>query len=153
MNFPQYTIVVTPIRDANTPTGTKPPLTVCQAAARAARRKKYAPPRYAEPSIIAVIVGLIRQAKRRPVSSGHGYRTAKATTRNGTIAYATPRVSRSTRSSATVTATSWADTADLLAVSGGDSLIVRVTGLGANRPGGGDQQPRGRVDRRSRQRR
>src|SRR5207248_3785867 len=97
-NRSQCTIVATPIRLANTPTGTNPPLTGCQRRANATRTKKYAPPRYAEPSTIAVIVGRIGQANSRPAAPGQGYSTAKATTRNGTIASATARVRRSTRS-------------------------------------------------------
>src|SRR5947209_6766916 len=46
--------VAMPSRVANVATGTKPPLIVCQCVARPARRKKYAPPRYAAPRIIAV---------------------------------------------------------------------------------------------------
>jgi hypothetical protein len=68
----QCTIVATPSSDANKATGRKPALTVCQLNAVATRTKKYAPPRYAEPSTIAVIVGTMCQANSRPVSVGHG---------------------------------------------------------------------------------
>jgi hypothetical protein len=47
------------------------------------------------------------QANRRPVSPGTGYKTANATTKNGTIAYASARVGGRTRSPRTPASASW----------------------------------------------
>ena len=96
-------IVATPINAANSPTGMKPPPTVCHSVARAARRKKYAPPRYTDPSTIEVNPGTIRQANNRAVSSADGqkYNSTNATSRNGMITIDSTLVPGNTRSRAT----------------------------------------------------
>src|SRR5450755_737035 len=102
MNLSQCAIVATPINEANSPTGMKPPPTRCHSVARAARRKKYDPPRYTDPRTIEVKPGTIRHAKRRAVSSADGqkYNRTNATSRNGMITIDRIRVAGSTRSRA-----------------------------------------------------
>src|SRR5664279_1149604 len=102
MNRSHCAIVATPISEANSPTGMKPPPTRCHSVARAARRKKYDPPRYTDPRTIEVKPGTIRQAKRRAVSSADGqkYNRTNATNRNGMITTDRTRVAGSTRSRA-----------------------------------------------------
>ena len=65
MNLSQWMIVLRPMVEANTPTGTNPPLIVSQLLARAAWTKNQAPPMYTDASTIAVSGGLIVHAKRR----------------------------------------------------------------------------------------
>src|SRR5664279_3508442 len=102
MNLSQCVIVATPINEANSPTGMKPPPTVCHSVARTARRKKYDPPRYTDPSTIDVNPGTILQANKRAVSSADGqkYKRANATSRNGMITIDSTLVPGNTRSRA-----------------------------------------------------
>jgi len=88
---------------ANSPTGMKPPPTVCHWVARTARRKKYDPPRYTDPSTIEVNPGTILQANKRAVSSADGqkYKRTNATNRNGMITIDSTLVPGNTRSRAT----------------------------------------------------
>ena len=68
MNLSQWMIVLRPMVEANTPTGTNPPLIVSQLLARAAWTKNQAPPMYTDASTIAVSGGLIVHAKSASVS-------------------------------------------------------------------------------------
>ena len=103
MNLSQWAMVAIPSSEANSATGMKPPPTVCHCVASAARKKKYAPPRYADARAIEVNPGTIRQANKRAVSSADGqkYSTTNATSRNGMITIDSTLVPGNTRSLAT----------------------------------------------------
>ena len=86
LNTGQCAKVAMPSSVANSTTAAKPVRTACHRRSRnATRAKKYTPPRYAEASVIDVMVDVIGQANSWAVSPGKTYKTTNASTKNGTM--------------------------------------------------------------------